>query len=143
VTAGGGFPAALAAVRVGAPLGSHAGIDAGVARLAASGWRAGPAGFAHVRWLRSRRDAAGGGRYWIAGALGMRTTSSRSYGTATTIQGYIVTRRTVLMPRVGYGWDQVTRHGMRFGVDLTGGSAAEDVSLVLLNVFAMWGPPRR
>jgi hypothetical protein len=144
VTAGAGIPAAMGAVRIGSPLGPHAGIDAGVARLTnVAGWHVGPAYFAHVRWLRGGRDASGGGRYWIVGALGMRGTSSTSYGTTTKILGHIVKHETIIMPRLGYGWDQVTRRGGRFGVELTGGSAEEDVPLVLANVFVMWGPPRR
>jgi hypothetical protein len=144
VSAAAGLPSSVGAVRFGAPLGEHAGVDLAVGRLNGFGrTRTGPAYIAHVRWIRGGRAASGGSRYWIFGALGMHTTSSTLVIYPGDVRRYLVKDETVVMPRIGYGWDRITRHGMRVGLELTTGAAGEQAGLMLANVFVTWGPPRR
>jgi hypothetical protein len=144
VTGAAGLPAALASVRAGTSLGEHAGIDVAVARLT-PGWYddLSPAVIAQVRWIRGGRSASGDSRYWIFGVLGMQARSSTLVIYPGNVRTYLVDESAVVMPRVGYGWDHISRRGTRFGLELTAGGAGEQAGLMLANVFVMWGPPRR
>ncbi len=140
VTAALGVPAGLGAVRVGGPLGGHAGIDVAIGQL--TGASRNPACITHVRWIRGGRAESGASRYWIAGLLVTHETSSTLIVFPGNERRTLVERRTLIMPRVGYGWDHVSQHGMRAGLELTTGSAGEEAGLMLANVFLSWGPPR-
>ncbi len=144
VTAAAGIPSGLGGIRVGAPMGNHAGIDLAVARL--TGWGdmdLGPAYITHVRWTRGGRSPSGDSRYWIFGALFMNMTSTTTVVYPGNVRHYLVERDTVGMPRFGYGWDHVTRRGTRVGLELTTGAAGEQAALMLANVIVMWGPPKK
>jgi hypothetical protein len=144
VSAAAGLPSSVGAIRFGAPLGEHAGVDLAVGRLNSfGGMQTGPAYIAHVRWIRGGRAASGSSRYWIFGALGMHTTSSTLVIYPGDVRRYLVKDEMVMMPRFGYGWDQITRRGMRVGFELTTGAAGEQAGLMLANLFVTWGPPRR
>ena len=54
-----------------------------------------------------------------------------------------VDTRTLVIPRVGCGWDRVTRKGARAGIELTTGSAREEQGFFFANAFLMWGPPHK
>jgi hypothetical protein len=140
VTAGVGFPAGLGGVRIAGPLGGHGGVDFAIARLT-KGERD-PAYITHLRWSRGGRAASGNSRYWIVGALVAHETSSTVVVFPANDRHTLVERRTLVMPRFGYGWDHVTRHGARAGLELTAGAAGEEQGLLLANVFVTWGPPR-
>jgi hypothetical protein len=139
-----GWPAALASVRAGAALGTHAGIDVALARLTSSWYDDfSPAVITQVRWSRGGRKPSGDSRYWIFGVLAMKARSSTLIIYPGNVRKYLVEESIVAMPRVGYGWDHITRRGTRVGLELTTGSAGEEAGLMLANVFVMWGPPRR
>jgi hypothetical protein len=140
VTAGAGYPAGLAGVRIAGPLGRHGGVDFAIGHVT-NGQRE-PAYLAHLRWIRGGRRASGNSRYWIFGALVTHETSSTLVVFPGNERQTVVERRTLVMPRVGYGWDHVTRHGARGGIELTTGSAGEEAGLLLANAFVTWGPPR-
>ena len=144
VTGAAGLPLSLASVRAGASLGEHAGIDVAIARLS-TGWydHLSPAVMTQVRWCRGGRSAAGDSRYWIFGAMVMKARSSTLVIYPGNVRKSFVEESIVGMPRVGYGWDHITRRGTRLGLELTTGSAGEEAGLMLANVFVMWGPPRR
>ena len=144
VSGAAGLPSSLGSVRVGAPLGPKVGVDFAVARL--TGWgdmEIGPAYISQVRYMRGGRKASGDSRYWIFGILGMHATSSTLIIYPGNVRKYLVEESVMVMPRVGYGWDHLTRRGTRIGVELTTGAAGEQAGLMLANVFVMWGPPRR
>src|SRR5262249_8543048 len=144
VSGAAGLPSHLASVRAGASLGEHAGIDVALARLS-GGWsdHLSPAFITQVRWIRGGRTVAGDSRYWIFGALVMQARSSTTIIYPGNVRKYLVEEHTIAMPRVGYGWDHVTRRGTRVGLELSTGSAGEQAGLMLANAFVMWGPPRR
>ena len=140
VTAGLGVPANLVGVRIAGPLGRHGGLDFAIARLTKGA--SDPAYITHVRWIRGGRAASGNSRYWILGTLVAHESSSTLMIFPGNERRYLVERRTLVVPRIGYGWDRVTRHGARAGVELTTGSAGEQAGLLLANAFVTWGPPR-
>jgi len=144
VSGGAGVPASLASVRVGTALGPKAGVDIAVARLAnAGGLLDSPAFITQVRWMRGGRKESGDSRYWIFGVLGTHVTSSTLVIFPGNVRQYLVEEQTIVMPRLGYGWDHITRRGARIGVELTTGAAGEEAGLLLANAFVMWGPPRK
>lgn len=144
VTAAAGWPAGLGALRASGPIGPNAGLDLAVARLTGIGeMETGLAYITHVRWIRGGRKPSGASRYWVFGTLFMRTRSSTLVVYPGNVRTYLVEDRLWVMPRLGYGWDHVTRRGTRAGIELTTGAAGEQAGLVLANVFLMWGPPRK
>lgn len=147
VTGAVGLPPALGGVRLGAPLGPRAGIDVFVARMSRYAGEESGDGFGlvfatHVRWMRGGRASTGSSRYWIFGVLAtsMRTSTLVIYPGG--VRKYQIDDRPAIGPRFGYGWDQVTRAGLRYGAELTTGAIAEETPVMFVNVFLTWGPRR-
>jgi hypothetical protein len=139
-----GVPALAGGLRISAPLGPKWGVDFAAVRLeAASATRAAPGYIAHVRWMRGGRKPSGNSRYWIFGAMWMRQATSTTYIFPGHVVRTVEDRHTLVIPRFGYGWDHVDRHGTRVGFEATTGAAGEEQGFIFANVFVMWGPPRR
>jgi hypothetical protein len=138
-----GFPLAMGTVRLSAPLGPKAGIDFAVGRLAGGRDSLGRPFLTHVRWMRGGRKPSGDSRYWIVGAMLVRYSTSTLVIFPGHVRRYMGETRTLAIPRFGYGWDHLTRRGMRAGVELTTGAAGEEAGFLFANAFLMWGPPRR
>ncbi|HTM24846.1 MAG TPA: hypothetical protein VL225_06615 [Vicinamibacterales bacterium] len=138
-----GFPAFAGGLRVSAPLGPKGGVDFAAVRLG-GGHAVGssPGYIAHVRWMRGGRKPSGGSRYWIFGAMWMRQATSTTYIFPGHVVQTVEDRHTLVIPRFGYGWDHVDRHGTRVGFEATTGAAGEEQGFIFANVFVMWGPPR-
>ena len=146
VTAAAGFPAARLDVRVSLPMRPTVGIDLSAGHLTGDlggDDSFGPVYITNVRWMRKGRGTSGAARYWIFGThlVGVRES------TAVVFPGrdvqYRVDHKTLVVPRIGYGWDHVSRRGVRGGLELTAGAAGEEAAFVFANVFLMLGPPRR
>jgi hypothetical protein len=136
-----GFPSFAGGVRIGTPLGPKAGGDLSIVRLAGAS-DASLSTIAHLRWIRGGRKPSGDSRYWIGGVMFTSVTSSTTY----LFPGQRITRRerhTLVVPRIGYGWDHVSANGARAGFELTTGAAGEEAGFMFANVFVTWGPPRR
>jgi hypothetical protein len=143
-----GFPPALGAVRFSAPLSPKAGVDLLVGRMA--GYSGGEPGdgfgrvfVTHFRWMRSGRSATGDGRYWVFGVLATHMRFSTLVIYPGGYRAYLVDEHNAVGPRFGYGWDTVTRRGLRIGAEFTTGAIAEETPVIFANVFVMWGPPRK
>jgi hypothetical protein len=148
VVAATGFPPALGAVRLSAALGPTTGIDFFVGRMAGypggePGDGFGPVFATHVRWMRGGRSTTGDSRYWVFGVLATTMHSSTLIIYPGGVRRYLVDDHAAVGPRVGYGWDHITRRGTRVGAELTTGAIAEETPVVFASVFLLWGPPRR
>jgi len=144
VTGAVGFPAFKGGVRVSTPLGPKANLDFEVARIGPMSEPAlGPAFTGDVRWMRGGRQHSGASRYWIFGAMFV----DAKWLTPVVYPGHVVRtledRRTLVVPRIGYGWDHVSRRGPRAGFEISTGAAGEEEGFIFANVFVMWGPPRK
>jgi len=136
-----GFPSFAGGVRIGGPLGPKFGGDLSVVGLGGA-VAATPATIAHVRWMRGGRKPSGDSRYWIGGVMFTTITTSTRYvypGNTVITQ---VDHHTLVVPRIGYGWDHVAANGARAGFELTTGAAGEEEGFVFANVFVTWGRPR-
>ncbi|HYT74140.1 MAG TPA: hypothetical protein VEL79_05285 [Vicinamibacterales bacterium] len=140
-----GFPAFAGGLRISAPLGPKGGIDFAAVRLGGGngGTSIAPGYIAHLRWMRGGRKSSGDSRYWIIGAMWIRDTTSTTYVFPGHGVKTVEDRHTLVIPRFGYGWDRVDRHGTRVGFEATTGAAGEEQVVMLANVFVMWGPARR
>jgi hypothetical protein len=148
VTASAGFPAALGGFRFSAPLAPKAGIDLIVGTPVGKHGNQPGDGYgrmfiSHIRWIHGGRDESGASRYLIFGVMGMRARWSTPIIYPGNVRTYLVTDDTLVGPRVGYGWDGITRRGTRVGVELTTGAVGEERPVMFANAFVMWGPPRR
>ncbi len=148
VTASAGFPTAIGGFRFSAPLAPKAGIDLIVGTPVGDHGNQPGDGYgrmfiSHVRWIRGGRDESGASRYWIVGVMGMHARWSTLVIYPGNLRTYLVTDQTLVGPRVGYGWDGITRRGTRLGVELTTGAVGEEMPVLFANAFVMWGPPRR
>jgi len=148
LTASAGFPTALGGFRFSAPLASKAGIDLIVGMPAGDhgnqpGDGYGRVFISQVRWIRGGRGESGASRYWIFGVMGMHARWSTLVIYPGNRRTYLVTDKALVGPRVGYGWDRITRRGTRVGVELTTGAVGEEMPVLFANTFVMWGPPRR
>jgi hypothetical protein len=148
VTASAGFPTSLGGFRFSAPLAPKAGIDLIVGTPAGNhgnhpGDGYGRVFISHIRWIRDGRAESGDSRYWIFRVMRMHARWSTLVIYPGNVRKYLVTDETLVGPRVGYGWDGITRRGTRFGVELTTGAVGEEMPVLFANVFVMWGPPRR
>jgi hypothetical protein len=148
VTASAGFPTALGGFRVSAPLAPKAGIDLMVGLPVGDHGNQPGDGYgrmfiSHIRWIRAGRDESGASRYWIFGVMGMRSRWSTPIIYPGNVRKYLVTDDTLVGPRVGYGWDGITRRGTRVGFEVTTGAVGEEKPVMFANAFVMWGPPRR
>jgi len=143
VSGAAGFPTFKGGVRVSTPLGPKANFDFEVARIGPIGEpELGPAFTGDVRWMRRGRRASGNSRYWIFGVMFV----DAKWSTPVIYPGRVVTteeRRILAVPRVGYGWDHVSRRGPRAGFEISTGAAGEEEGFLFANVFVMWGPPRK
>ena len=147
VTASAGFPTSLGGFRFSAPLAPKAGLDLIVGTPVGDHGNQPGDGYgrlfiSHVRWIRGGRDESGASRYWIFGVMGMHARWSTLVIYPGNVRKYLVTDEALVGPRVGYGWDAITRRGTRLGVELTTGAVGEEMPVMFANVFVMWGPPR-
>jgi hypothetical protein len=146
VTGAAGFPAARVDGRLSLPMTPTIGIDLSAGHLAGNlggDDSFGPIYITSVRWMRGGRASSGASRYWIFGThlVGVRQTTPVIFPGRDT--QYLVEHKTLVVPRIGYGWDRVSRRGIRAGLELTTGAAGEEAPFVFANVFLMVGPPRR
>jgi hypothetical protein len=144
VTGAVGFPTFKGGVRVSTPLGTKGNLDLEVARIGPMHEPEFGAAFTgDVRWMRRGRQLSGNSRYWIVGAMFVDAKTS----TPIIYPGHVVRtleeRHTLIVPRIGYGWDHVSHHGARAGIELSTGAAGEEEGFFFANVFVMWGPPRK
>jgi len=144
VTGAVGFPAFKGGVRVSTPAGPKANLDFEVARIGPMGEpELGPAFTGDVRWMRRGRQPSVDSRYWLFGVMFV----GAKWSTPVIYPGHVVTtledRRTLVVPRIGYGWDHVSQLGPRVGFEVSTGAAGEEEPFVFANVFVMWGPRRK
>jgi hypothetical protein len=135
-----GFPSSAIGVRIGGPLGPKFGGDLSVVGLAGA-IKATPATIVHVRWMRGGRKPSGDSRYWIGGVMFTGITTSTRY----VFPDRVITREdhhTLIVPRIGYGWDHVAGNGARAGFELTTGAAGEEEGFIFANAFLTWGRRR-
>jgi hypothetical protein len=144
VTGAAGFPAFKGGVRISTPLGPTASLDLELARIGPMREPAlGPAVTADVRWMRRGRRPSGDSRYWIFGAMFVDAKWSTPIIYPGHVVGSLEERRTLAVPRIGYGWDHVSRRGPRAGFEVSTGASGEEEGFVFATVFVMWGPPRK
>jgi len=143
VTGAAGVPPFKAGVRVSTPLGRKTDLDVEVARVAPKDQpELGPAVTGDIRWMRNGRRPSGDSRYWIFGVMFVNA----KWSTPVVYPGHVTfleERRTLVVPRIGYGWDHVSRLGPRAGFEISTGSGGEQELFFFANVFVMWGPPRK
>ncbi len=141
-----GLPGRSGSVRVSVPVTDRIGADFALGKIHGYGDQGQVAGgtslMAQARWLWHGRHPDGHAGYWFYGAMFMdatnRTLIKWPNGTWTTK----IDREPLRAGRLGYGWDWLSPHGARTGLELSWGGN-EGGPMFFAHVFVVWGPERR
>jgi hypothetical protein len=97
---------------------------------------------AQLHWLWRGRSASGWSGYWLFGPQVLEASSRTPVIWPDGTRTWFVEDRLIATVQGGYGWDWLSPHGARTGVEVSGGSTY-GVPVVFAHVFLVWGPARR
>jgi hypothetical protein len=95
---------------------------------------------AQLHWLWRGRNASGWSGYWMFGPQVLEATSRTPVIWPDRPRTWRVEDRPIATMQGGYGWDWLSPHGVRTGVEVSGGSNY-GVPVFFAHVFLVWGPP--
>jgi hypothetical protein len=136
VAVGGGPAGTVSLVRASAPVTAKVGFDVEGGRL----HRNARLYLAQVRYFFHERRAEGTSDYLIAGAALVKQSTRTEIRWPNGRVDVIIGRERCVVPQVGYGRDLLYRHGVRVGIDVTGGATEKTGPLVMFRAFLVWGP---
>lgn len=140
-----GLPGRSGSVRASLPVSDRIAADFALGKIHGYGEQGqvvgGTSVMAQARWLWHGRHPDGHAGYWFYGAMFMEATNRTRIkwpnGTWTTK----IDRQPLRAGRVGYGWDWLSSHGTRTGLELSWGGN-EGGPMCFAHLFVVWGPLR-
>jgi hypothetical protein len=141
-----GLPGRLAGVRVSLPATDQIAADLTLGRVHGRGddgvVLGGTSFSAQIRWLWRGRDSHGHSGYWFGGPIFLGATNRTQIRWPDGKRTTKIDDTSVITGQFGYGWDWLTPHGARTGLELsTGGN--EGGPMIFAHGFLVWGPTRR
>jgi hypothetical protein len=95
-----------------------------------------------LHWLWHGRQTNGWSGYWFFGPQFLEASARTPVIWPNGSRTWLVDDRTIATMQGGYGWDWLSPHGARAGLELSAGSKY-GVPVVFAHIFVVWGPPRR